>query len=216
NQRWTLDLLGNWAQLTSDGVDQNRTHNQQNRLETITGGAPVYDGGNAHGNGNLTTDERGNQYVYDAWNRLVQRTAGAIVVGYAYDALGRRTLETTITTTRDLYYSAAWQVLEERVTGQADPVQYVWSTVYVDALVARDRGSERFYAQQDANFNVTALVDRTGQVQERYVYDPYGQPTRRSATWGPPGIDRDWRYLHQGGRYEPTTGLYDSRIRSYS
>jgi len=48
--------------------------------------------------------------------------------------------------------------------------------VYVDALVERDRDpnlsgtlSERLYVQQDANWNVTALVDSTGVVQERYI-----------------------------------------------
>jgi YD repeat-containing protein len=32
--------------------------------------------------------------------------------------------------------------------------------------------TERFYVQQDANWNVTAIIDK-GTVQERYVYDPY-------------------------------------------
>jgi hypothetical protein len=48
----------------------------------------------------------------------------------------------------------------------------------VDALVLRDRDTggdpeldERLYVQQDANFNVTALVDTAGNVVERYVYD---------------------------------------------
>ncbi len=30
---------------------------------------------------------------------------------------------------------------------------------------------------QDANFNVTAVVDDSGEVVERYVYDPFGQVT---------------------------------------
>jgi len=61
---------------------------------------------------------------------------------------------------------------------------------------------ERLYAQQDANWNVTAVVNTAGAVQERYVLDPYGLPTRLSATWGTPGSDAlEWVYLHQGGRY---------------
>ena len=60
-------------------------------------------------------------------------------------------------------------------------VQYVWSPVYVDALILRDRDSdgdgtldERLWVVQDANFNVTAVVDDSGEVVERYIYDPFG------------------------------------------
>src|SRR5437870_13105203 len=50
--------------------------------------------------------------------------------------------ETASGTTRDLYYSAAWQVLEERVSGSWT-AQYVWSPVYVDALIQIGRASCR-------------------------------------------------------------------------
>jgi len=61
---------------------------------------------------------------------------------FAYDALGRRiraALNTKPAT--DRYYSAAWQVVEEEVGGSMT-AQYVWSPVYVDALVERDTSSE--------------------------------------------------------------------------
>ena len=63
---------------------------------------------------------------------------------HTYDALGRRLTEQTATATRHLYYSADWQVLEERVGG-APYAWYVWSPVYVDALVLRGRVGERLY-----------------------------------------------------------------------
>ena len=84
-------------------------------------------------------------------------------------------------------------VLEERIRdesfsplpvgeGSGVKVQYIWSPVYVDALVLRDRDSngdgtldERLYVAQDANYNVTVLFDNSGNVVERYVYDPFGQ-----------------------------------------
>ena len=34
--------------------------------------------------------------------------------------------------------------------------------------------SERLWVQQDDNWNVTALVNGSGGVEERYAYDPYG------------------------------------------
>ena len=61
---------------------------------------------------------------------------------------------------------------------------YIRSPVYVDALVLRDRDSnadgtldERLYVAQDANYNVIALFDNSGNVVERYVYDPFGSVT---------------------------------------
>ena len=102
--------------------------------------------------------------------------------------------------------------------------QYVWSPVYVDALVLRDRDpsnagtlTEHLYVQQDANFNVTALVNTSGTVVERYVYDPYGTPTVYDGNWSALASSAfAWLYLHQGGRYELQTGLYSFRNREYS
>ena len=124
---------------------------------------------------------------------------------------------------KDLFDSEQWQLLEER-QGSAVTVQYVWSPVYVDALILRDRDTgggsdldERLYVQQDANWNVTAVAIPSGTVQERYVYEPYGVPTRLTAGWGTAGTDTmNWVYLHQGGRYEAVTGLYHFRHREQS
>ena len=53
-------------------------------------------------------------------------------------------------------------------------------------MVLRDRDAdanssngleERLYVQQDANYSVTSLTDTSGEVVERYVYDPYGTGT---------------------------------------
>ena len=88
--------------------------------------------------------------------------------------------------------------------------------MYVDEMVLRDRDptgsgtlSERLWVQQDANWNVTALVNTSGSVAERYVYDPYGNITFLSAAWGTlSGSAYAWIYGHQGGRFDATTGLY--------
>jgi RHS repeat-associated protein len=214
-QSWTLDALGNWTKVTTDGLDQNRSHNAQNQRTAIAGlTTPFYDN-----NGNTTTDERSQTYVYDAWNRLVQVTAGSTTVVYGSDALGRR-IRTTVNSNpaTDLYYSSAWQVVEEQVGG-AMTAQYLWSPVYVDALIERDTsGGPRLYVQQDANWNVTAVVDTLGNVQERYIYDPYGQPTVLDPNSWASRVNSlfGWIYLHQGGRYDNATGLYNFRRRDES
>src|SRR6185295_10139979 len=94
--------------------------------------------------------------------------------------------------TRHLYYSDQWQVLEERIEDEDTAErQFVWGMRYVDDLVLRDRDTnadgsldERLYALQDPNWNVAAVTNSTGDVQERYVYDAYGAPLVRSSSFG--------------------------------
>jgi RHS repeat-associated protein len=227
SQSWNLDVMGNFTSQTTGTTTVTRTHNMQNEVTGVGQAALKFDA-----NGNLRIDETGRTLVYDAWNRLVQvkDTSSATLANYAYDALNRRISELGPDLAYDLfglthhfYYSANWQVLEERVMAVTH-AQYVWSPVYVDALVLRDRDpsnagalSEHLYVQQDANFNVTALVNTSGTVVERYVYDPYGAPTVYDGNWSAlAGSAFAWLYLHQGGRYELQTGLYQFRNREYS
>jgi RHS repeat-associated protein len=206
--------------VTTDGTTQTRTANQQNEITSISGaGSVTYDA-----NGNTTADGSGNTFVYDAWNRLVAvKIGGTTLAAYGYNGLGERVTETHGTTTTDLYYSSSWQVLEERVSGVIQ-ARNVWSPVYVDALVLRDQSSlhngtldQRLYVQQDADWNVTALVDASGNVVERYVYDPYGAVTVWTPSWMARGTSLyGWTYFFQGKRRDWAVGLDDSRGRPYS
>ncbi|CEF48204.1 unnamed protein product [uncultured bacterium] len=93
-------------------------------------------------------------------------------------------------------------------------------------MVLRDRDTdangtldERLWVQQDASWNVTALLDGIGAVIERYVYDPFGVVKVLDANWAADadGVsDVGWLYSHQGGRYDPVSGLYYFRNRDYS
>jgi RHS repeat-associated protein len=213
-ESWSLDALGNWLSVTTNGSTQTRSANAQNQVTAISGATtPAYDN-----NGNTLQDDQNHSYVYDAWNRIVKVTAGSNTETFAYDALGRR-IRTTINSNpaTDLYYSAAWQVVEEDVGGSMS-AQYVWSPVYVDAMVERDTSSgQRLYVQQDANWNVTALVDTSGNVQERYAYDPYGKASVLDPSWNARTSSLfSWLYLYQGGRYDSTSGLYNFRNRDLS
>jgi RHS repeat-associated protein len=220
-QSWAYDAQGNWNGVTTDGTTQTRTANAQNEYTSVSGvTTPTYDN-----NGNLTTDPTtGNTYVYDAWNRPVAvQNGGSAITSYTYDTLGRRITESSSATTRDLYYNGQWQVIEERVSGQTQ-AQYVWDPLGPDILVERDSNPDsngnltlRLYAQQDANGDVAALVDTSGNVVERFVYDPYGQVTVLAPNWSPLGSDAyGWVYLFQAGRYDSTSGLYNFRNRDYS
>ena len=224
-QAWGYDATGNATTVTTDGTAQTRTANRQNEVTAVGGAtAPAYDAA-----GNMTGDETGRTLMYDAWNRLVTVKSGATVLAaYAYDGLGRRIQATEGGTTTDLFYSAQWQVLEERVGGAAT-TQYVWSPVYVDALLERDRDAdgnagtgtggreERLYALQDANWNVTSLIDTSETVRERMTYDPFGMMQVRDAAWNvKTSSDFLWVVGHQGLRLDSLIGVYDNRRRSFS
>lgn len=218
-QDWDYDAVGNFDSVTTNGTAQTRTANRQNEITSIGGATtPTYDV-----NGNMTGDETGKQFVYDAWNRLVEvkNSGGATLKTYDYDGMNRRVKEqATGTRAVHLYYSADWQVLAEKV-GSNTTNRYVWSPVYVDALVLRDRDTnadgtldERLWVQQDANFNVTALVNGSGTVVERYVYDAFGAVTVLDGSFGSRGTSSyGWTQGFQGMFFDATSGLNVSRGR---
>ena len=223
-QTWSLDSLGNWSTFTTNSTSQSRTHNAQNQVTGVGSTSLTYDA-----NGSMTADESGRIFVYDAWNRLaaVRNTANSPIVGYSYDALGRRIIEDrpNANTVDHLYYSTAWQVLEERRDGTSSGDvrrQYLWSLDYVDALTARvdyasGAVSATYHAQYDANWNITAIADASSGILERYIYDPYGTATVLYANWTVRGgSPYGWNYLHQGGRLDVDSNLYHFRHRDYS
>jgi len=133
------DALGNFDSVTTNGTALTRSHNKQNEVTAVSGATtPTYDA-----EGNLTTGSNGQQYVYDAWDQLVtvKNSGGTTIASFTYDGTGRRISVTESGTTTHRYYSDQWQVLEERV-GSAVKVQYIWSPVYVDALILRDRDTD--------------------------------------------------------------------------
>jgi RHS repeat-associated protein len=143
----------------------------------------------------------------------------------------------------DYYYSESWQVLEERFADDvstqnkgtpatAVSVQWLWDIRYVDSPVLRDEnkdpgtdndcteaGDERLYYVTDAQMNVTALVDgATGEVVERYMYDPYGKATICEEDWTPRQGNASAysnEILFAGYRFDSETGLYSTGDQVY-
>jgi RHS repeat-associated protein len=251
SQQWQFDALGNWTTLAT-GVDvEPRTHNAQNELTQVGSRKLSYSA-----TGNLTADAQGRTMSFDAWNRLVsvRDASGTLLARYEYDGLNRRIVEQVATVAaasasgapvRDLYYSSQWQVLEERIrtatgdVGKTAAARYVWSPVYIDALVMRDRDAdgrsssgtggleERVYAVQDANWNTTALVAASGvtgvlggAVLGRFAYTPYGESQVLTAAGAPAAAEAlaalAWQHLFQGLEFTGVTGLAHVRNRDYS
>ncbi len=168
-------------------------------------------------------------------------TPGSTLAEYRLDGLGRRIAKVVATQNSahwdrtDYYYNESWQCLEERKSlNQTDTsavattvyAQYLWDIRYIDAPVCRWRGTQEggqgldecLYYCNDANMNVTALVDGlTGNAVERYQYTPYGQVTVYDSAWNvrPNGSAYDNQIQYCGYRFDPETGLDNPRIRPY-
>jgi len=219
---------------------QQRTSNVVNEITGITETTgpiwadPAYDA-----NGNMTTvpqpADPTTTYtaVYDAWNRVLKLKDGAVTKQEnEYDGLGRRVVHKDGSTTRNYYYSASWQLLETRDSAAVNTLdQHVWGLRYINDLILRDRDTspagsssssgggtldERLYALQDANWNVTAVIDETGTVLERYAYDSYGAPIFLTPTFGSrTASDYDWETLYAGYRWDTEVELYHVRYRVF-
>jgi RHS repeat-associated protein len=94
---------------------------------------------------------------------------------------------------------------------------YHWHPFYVDALAARIRDGDIHFFLQDANFNVTAVVENDGDVVERYQYSPYGQVTFLDDEFDPIGTSAIGNtHLYTGRERDPETGLQLNRNRFYA
>ena len=182
---------------------------------------------------------------YDAWNRLVEVKDGATVIGlYEYDAKNQRVkrhLDTDspadpngLDTYVHYFYNTQWQTLETRqTTTESDQpeslqpkYQYIWSPRYIDAPVLRDENTDqdslcddqRLYYLTDANFNITTLVDSSGDAQERYIYDSYGKLTIYDATWSSTRSTStyDNAVTYTGRESDFESGIMHYRNRYYS
>ena len=210
-------------QPVENALTQSRTQNAVNEITDISRSVgadwptPDYD---ANGNTTSFPDPRSLTSdltaTYDAWNRLVKLAdASGTVAEYQYDGLGRRTEKTVGGTTRHAYFSDQWQVLEERVgSSTSADQQFLWGQRYVDDLVLRDRGSQRLYSLSDALFNVVALTDDTGDVKERFAYQPYGQSEALNEDFTLySDTDYEWEYRFTGRELDLESGLQINRYR---
>ena len=227
------DGSGSWDR------DQSRTANVVNEITGIsesTGPSwvtPAYSAA-----GNMTTvpqpadPTKSFTATYDAWNRLVKLVdddTSDTVAEYAYDGANRRIIQKeyasgVLSTTRHLYYTepSKWQIVEERIDSETDAErQFVWGQRYIDDLIVRDRDTdgngtldERRYCLQDANWNVTAIIDSAGDSQERYAYSAYGTPLFLNSAFVPQASSNfDWETLYAGYRWETMTELFHVRHR---
>jgi uncharacterized delta-60 repeat protein/RHS repeat-associated protein len=153
---WNLDAVGNWKNSSSGGITTNRNNSGQNQVLSVGSATLSYDL-----NGNTLTDQNGQTYVYDAWNRVVKVTGanGTVLAQYSYDAEGRRITETQGSaagggTTTDLYYSDRDQVVQENV-GTLVTAEHVWNPFYVNAMIETVTNPQVTTSQSNGSVDAT-------------------------------------------------------------
>lgn len=223
-------------------LDQSRDSNTVNEITGITNSVgsawatPAHDPA-----GNMTTIPQpadptlSYTATFDAWNRLVKLVdddTSDTVQENQYDARTFRTVRKdytggTLSEERHCYYTPGWRCVEERLGSSPDSAdpdrQFVWGNRYIDDLVCRDRDTdangsldERLYATQDANWNVVALIDTTGNVQERYAYSAYGMTNVLTAGFVTRATSSyQWETTYCGYRSDATSGMLAVKFRFY-
>ena len=238
-QTYSLDAMGNFVNFYNNGTVDQRTHNTSNEIITrLLGGTaknPSYDAA-----GNMTDDGEQYKFVYDFRNRLISVTTRDAtpkkVLDFAYDGLDRRIRKTSyagdgstvVCDVRFLYDGQ--RIIEKRDHGNSDFLlaRYVYGTQYIDEPIRMYRDSnldgsfadpnDNFYFLQDRLYNVVALTDTDGQVQERVVYEPYGKSTCHRVSDGDETVASHFGnpYLFTGRELDSETGLYNYNHRYYS
>ncbi|MDR1479901.1 MAG: hypothetical protein LBJ00_13285, partial [Planctomycetaceae bacterium] len=206
SESWNFDKTGNWLQYTKNNTTENRTHNAANELQGIA----THD---ANGNMILMPGLKGK---YDAWNRLVEVRGlnDNLIAQHEYNGLNQRIKKTVGSTVTKSFFNENWQEIESQ-TG-SEITSYIWGLRYIDDLVLREKGEERLYSLADSNWNIVAICDASGDIQERYTYDAFGKRNIFDADFTEKTeTEFDWNRAFTGQVLDAETGVMLYRERYY-
>lgn len=155
-------------------------HSELNQYTNVNGAQINFDA-----NFNQTSSYYGQTFAYNAQNQVVDGSMQA-----TYDGLGRCVRRTVGGSTLVFTYDG-WKPIME----WSSPTQLVAWNMYgpgPDEILWRNQvgvGYLRYHS--DPHGSVTALLDYSGTVVEKYTYDVYGRPTvtswdYNSGTWKAP------------------------------
>lgn len=177
-----------------------------NRLTTMGGYTMTYDA-----DGNLATKTGNGLSQSFTWNALGQLTAvttNGATSTYGYDGLGRRVRKTVNGVTTYFLHDGDHLVMQ--LDGNGDPVLEFSYYPGVDRPHAVKRASDgaRFYYTTQQPGHVTALVNTSNQVVNRYAYTPFGVALSTTEAVAQP-------FRFTGREFDSETGLYYYRARYY-
>jgi RHS repeat-associated protein len=180
----------------------NYTVNGLNQIATTNGTALGYDG-----RGNLTTDNSGGTYVYNANNLLTSATQGGSTTTLSYDAENRLYgISKNGTTTKFVYdgvnliaeTDASNTVLRRYVHGPGTDEPLVW--------YEGSGTTDKRYLTPDRQGSLVGITNTAGTTLNINAYDEYGIP--KATNLG--------RYQYTGQTWLSEIGLYYYRARLYN
>jgi RHS repeat-associated protein len=200
--RYSYDAVGNRTEKSTPSRTTSYTYDAADRLVSQTG--PEGEVAFRHDdNGNLVS-AGDRSYSYDETSHLAAVTDGGSRVTYTYDGAGRRlTRSAAGDTTRyswDPNHAFAQLALEH---DDEERRRYSYGH---DLLSVRAERTADYY-HEDRLGSVVGQSSRSGAVESRYDYGPYGESAGRGDGRNP--------MLFTGEYLDESTGLYHLRARDY-
>jgi RHS repeat-associated protein len=211
---YSFDAVGNRTIANLNGTNTTYTTNNLNQLTNSNNGNQninfIYDN-----NGNLTYD--GIFYkTYDAEGRLLKDSSTPVnVLSYLYDAFNRRVQKNFNGIPYKYAYSGLAQI-EERDGNTNNITGKTIFTSFLSPVMNEKNGNSFFYHQNELN-SVEAISNSSGNLTERYQYDVYGKPTIYD--WSNNTIPSSLagnRFAYTGQEYDSANGNYRFHFRNYS
>jgi len=170
--QYVYDALGNRIQTIENGVTTNYTTNNLNQYTQVGGDTLIYD---ADGNLISRSGPSGNAtYTYDQQNRLTRVVTPDGIWQYEYDSFGDRTASTFNGQRTEYMLDPSGLV---NVVGEYTGVGTVAARyIHGLGLVAQQQGANgtRAFYDFDGVGSTADLTGWSGQVLNRYVYQPFG------------------------------------------
>ena len=216
----TRSDIGNITNINLNSTNTARGYSNVHELTSVGSNTQSFDS-----DGNLATATSGDTYDWDEGGMMKQaNVSGGPTVEYGYGAGGKRIWKKVTdgaTVTETVYIHSGPNCIAEYAKGAAPTSsgnEYVYAGG-IDSLVMllRTGGTEKLSITRNQQWSVSALVDNTGSVVERYTYDEFGKRTMLAANGSTvrTSSSYDMPYGYTSRRHEPETGLMHFRARYY-
>ena len=183
NYGYSFDNIGNRVTANERGTTFNYASNALNQYTAINSANPAYDL-----DGSMTANVNGWTYTWDAENRLKSATNGSQVLNFKYDYMSRRVEKNvlsgeTVSKDEKYVYDNYKQIARVDATNSNALVQkFVWNNERLLSVIDAP-SSTSYYAVQDANKNITELLDGSGNIAAHYEYSPFGKVTVQNGAY---------------------------------
>jgi RHS repeat-associated protein len=208
---YSYDLDGKRTRKVDNLGTHDYTYNAQGQLDTVGTDGYGYDA-----DGRLKTVTKTGQtldLVHDTFDRLTQVTNNGTTTQYLYDANGNRIKEISGANTKNyLVAPNVYDGLESTDLVTDGSGNVVSDYVYGGSeIIARlDAFGNPIYYLTDDMGSVIGLVDASGNIQSRIIYDGFG-----NVISGDDGSSQGGDFRFQGQWLEGESGLYYMRARDY-